>query len=228
VSASRRLYRRICHLVILLTPLCSPAAGLDCDPALGIYACHKIIPVEYEQPILKALSYFPELREVPIEFRIKKAYTPLATRPNFAALFKRKNHRTYIITISNHTIAKLQPLLFENLSFDEQVGIIGHELSHVVDFNNKNFFQTAANGLGHLSKKFLDRMEFNTDLLCIRHGLGKYLESYSMHVRGSMHVHNWRGVDFVNKENETHERYMNPGTIEKYTHELQQSSESIR
>jgi hypothetical protein len=48
------------------------------------------------------------------------------------------------------------------------------------------------------------------------HGLGKYLEAYSMHVRQTMHVHNWRGVDFVNEKNETHERYMNPDTIEKY------------
>jgi len=33
-----------------------------------------------------------------------------------------------------------------------------------------------------------------------------------------MHVHNWRGVDYVNKGNGNgeYERYMNPETIEKY------------
>ena len=59
-------------------------------------------------------------------------------------------------------------------------------------------------------------MEYHTDVICIQHGLGKYLEAYSVHVREAMHVHYWRGVDHVNEPNDSHERYMNPDTIEKY------------
>jgi len=177
---------------------------------------NKEIPAEFERPIITALSYFPELKDTHIIFRIKKAYTPLTTKPNFRSVFKRKAHRTYIITISNETTDTLTRLLFQNLSFEEQVGIMGHELSHVVDFDSKNFSQSVGNGIGHISKKYVDKMEFNTDRICIMHGLGKYLEAYSIQVRQTMHVHNWRGVDFVNEKNETHERYMNPDTIEKY------------
>ncbi len=184
--------------------------------SLSIYGHNKEIPEQFEKPILTALSYFPELREVHIIFRIKKQYTPLTTKPNFLGVFEPKGHRTYIVTISNETSDTLTRLLFQNLSFEEQVGIMGHELSHVVDFNSKTFAQSLASGAGHVSKKYLDKMEFNTDRICIEHGLGKYLEAYSTHVRQSMHVHNWRGVDFVNEKNETHERYMNPDTIEKY------------
>ena len=178
----------------------------------------KIIPEEYKKPIELALSFFPELKDVPIVFRIKKSYTPLTTKPDFESVFKRKNHRTYIITISDETIDTLSHLLFKNLNFEEQVGIIGHELSHVADFNSKNFFQTIANGIGHLSKKHLDKMEYNTDRICIKHGLGKYLLAYSEHVRNVMHVHTWRGVDFVYHNDQKHERYMNPDTIEKTMH----------
>jgi len=108
--------------------------------------------------------------------------------------------------------------MFQNLTFEQQVGVIGHELSHVVDFNSKNFFQTIGLGIGHLSKKYIDRMEFNTDRICIMHGLGSYLLANSRHVREVMHVNNWRGSDFVLKGNSggKYERYMNPGTIEKY------------
>lgn len=189
--------------------------GID---SLVQYGKNKEIPDQYKRPILTALSHFPELKNVHIVFRLKKAYAPLVTKPNFAGVFKRKDHRTYIITISNQTIDTLTRLLFKNLTFEEQVGVIGHELSHVVDFNSKNFPQTVANGFGHLSKKYIDRMEFNTDRICIIHGLGKYLEAYSMHVRETMHVHNWRGVDYINKGNGNghYERYMNPETIEKY------------
>ncbi len=183
----------------------------------------KEIPPQFEKPILTALSYFPELKNVHIVFRIKKAYSGFTTKPNFAGVFKRKDHRTYIITISNETIDTLRPLLLQNLTFEQQVGVIGHELSHVVDFNSKNFPQTIGVGIGHISKKYLDKMEFNTDRICIQHGLGKYLFAYSKHVRETMHVHNWRGSDYVNKGNGNgkYERYMNPDTIEKTMQEMQ-------
>jgi len=186
--------------------------------SLQQYAVNKKIPGEYQKPILTALSHFPELKNVHIVFRIKKQLTCLTTKPNFISVFKRKDHRTYFITISDKTIDTLKRLMFENLAFEEQVGVIGHELSHVVDFNSKNFIQTIGCGIGHLSKKYIDRMEFNTDRICIMHGLGPYLLVYSRHVRDVMHVHNWRGSDFVNKGNSNgrYERYMNPDTIEKY------------
>jgi hypothetical protein len=213
------LHTKIFSWMLILSPFMMQGADhTPFNPSIKKVGI-KEIPAQFEKPILKALSYFPELKDVSIIFRIKKAYTPLATRPAFTSLFKRKNHRTYIITISNETIDTLKRLLFQNLTLEEQVGVIGHELSHVVDFNSKNFTRSMATGFGHLSKKFLDRMEYNTDRICIEHGLGKYLEAYSLHVRQTMHVHNWRGVDYIFDNDQQHERYMNPETIEKVMHE---------
>lgn len=176
---------------------------------------NKEIPAAFAAPISEALSHYPELKNTKITWRIRHAYTPLATRPAFTSFFKRKDKRSYIITISDKTIDTLEHLLYKNLSYDEQVGIMGHELGHVVDFRNKNIIQSAGNLWGHLSKKYIDRMEYNTDMICIRHGLGKQLEKYSAYVRTKMHVRDWRGVDNVYNNDEKHERYMNPGTIEK-------------
>ncbi|MGC4036433.1 MAG: hypothetical protein QM764_10755 [Chitinophagaceae bacterium] len=181
------------------------------------YIANKTFPGEFSKPILKALSFFPELQNISIEFVIRKTYTPLSTSPSFSSMIKRKSKRTYIVTISDQSIDTLNHLLFKNLSFVEQVGVIGHELSHVVDFDHKNFFQSVRNAIGHLSKRYLDKMEYKTDMICIQHGLGKYLEAYSMHVRQSMHVQYWRGVDHVFEKNDHIERYMNPATIEKYS-----------
>ena len=215
MSANRQLYKPVFCLLIVIAPIMSQAAAID---SLQKFAVNKEIPEKYQRPILTALSHFPELKDVHIIFRIKKQYTPLTTKPDLASVFKRKNYRTYIITISNHTIDTLKRLLFQNLDFEEQLGVIGHELSHVVDFNSKNFPQTMGIGIGHFSKKYIDKMEYNTDRICIMHGLGQYLLAYSNHVRQTMHVHNWRGVDYVNKGNGNgqYERYMNPETIEKY------------
>lgn len=203
---------------MLLFILASFLSKAETD-TLNNFSINKEIPEQYRKPILTALSYFPELKDVHIIFRIKKQYTPLTTKPDLQSVFKRKDHRTYIITISNKTVDTLDHLLYRNLSFDEQVGVMGHELSHVADFNSKNFLQSVGVGIGHLSKNYLDRMEYNTDRICIKHGLGKYLLAYSEHVRASMHVHTWRGVDFVMHNDQKHERYMNPATIEKYMSE---------
>jgi len=215
MPATRQLYKPIFCLLIIIAPFSSKAAAID---SLQKFAVNKEIPEQYQKPILTALSHFPELKDVYIIFRIRKQYAPLTTKPGLPSVFKRKNYRTYIITISNQTIDTLRRLLFQNLTFEEQVGVIGHELSHVVDFNSKNFLQTISIGIGHLSKEYLDKMEFNTDRICVMHGLGQYLLAYSGHVRETMHVHNWRGVDYVNKGNGNgqYERYMNPETIEKY------------
>jgi hypothetical protein len=217
-------YKIFFFLQIIIFPFVSKAATTECIiDSVPEFGNKKEIPKQFEKPILTALSYFPELKNVHIVFKIKKARTGLATKPDFAGVFQRKDHRTYIITISNETIDTLKPLLLQNLTFEQQVGVIGHELSHVVDFNSKNFPQTIGVGISHVSKPYLDKMEYNTDRICIQHGLGKYLLAYSKHVREVMHVHNWRGSDYVNKGNGNgkYERYMNPDTIEKTMKEME-------
>jgi len=207
-------------LLFLLKTLNAQQDTLSIHPyiadSLLKYSYKKIIPEEYKLPILTALSHFPELKNLSVNIRIKQAYTPLSTKPDFRSMFKRKAKRTYIITISNRTIDTLSHLLYKNLNLEERTGIIGHELSHVADFDSKNFFQSLRSAIGHISKRYLDRMEFKTDSICINHGLGKYLEAYSLHVRASMHVHYWRGVDHVFEKDDHIERYMNPSTIERY------------
>lgn len=94
---------------------------------------------------------------------------------------------------------------------------MGHELSHVLDFKSKNRLKSMGNLKGHFSARFIDKMEYNTDLICIKHGLGEQLEAYSKHLRISMNVQNWRGVDYVLNNDGEHERYMNPSTIKSFT-----------
>jgi hypothetical protein len=96
------------------------------------------------------------------------------------------------------------------------VGIIGHELAHVADFSNDSFAESVGKAVGHLSAGYMDRMEFNTDRICIEHGLGANLEQWSSYIRSTMHTVYWRGADYANCGDQHHERYMNPSTIKKY------------
>jgi hypothetical protein len=188
----------------------------DSTEFLQQFTYRKEIPKEIEHPVLEALSHYPELRDVRIKFIIKEQYATLTTRPTMESMLMPEGHREYVITISKKTIPKLTPLLFQNLPAGAQVGIIGHELAHVVDFSSNSLAQDVKKVVGHLSAAYMDNMEFNTDRICIEHGLGAYLEQWSSYIRSTMHTVYWRGADYVNKGDEHYERYMNPSTIEKY------------
>ncbi len=175
---------------------------------------HKQIPAIYRKQILIALSHFPELKKTHIRIRVKHAYSPLKTTFTRGSPFTLFISRKFIITISDSSIDLLEPILYKNLDFNAQVGVIGHEISHITDFSSKGFFGLVIMGLGFMSSHHIDRLEYRTDSICIAHGLGYYLLAWSRFVRNALHSKNYDGADNIKKPM-NHERYMNPPTIIK-------------
>ncbi|NCO62393.1 MAG: hypothetical protein GW839_02325 [Flavobacteriales bacterium] len=174
---------------------------------------HKLLIADYEKPMLIALSYFPELKPVKIKFRLKKRATPLATRPSLFSMLRSAKKRTYVITISKKSTTYIDTITFKNLRFDAQIGVLGHELSHVSDYLNKGFGKMLTVGKNELFCPILvDKAEYQTDLSCINHGLGYQLLDWSINVRENLQRPNWLGAVNLDK-NENSERYMNPETI---------------
>jgi len=172
---------------------------------------NKKLPIGFEKQALIALSFFPELKEVAVEFEVKKDMTPLATMPSFWSIFKKPSNRTYIITISNKTTDLFSPILLKNLSYDAQIGVLGHELSHVSDFQHYNFWDFVVHAIRYtFSQPYGDKFEFNTDYICIEHGLGYQLRAWSSDCQQL-------DKNKIMKEfniKEWNERYMYPRTID--------------
>lgn len=184
------------------------------------FSANKIIPLVYETQILITLSYFPELKNTAIEFRLKKTNTPLSSRPKFLGLLQSAKTRKYIITISESSNSKLEPILLKNLNFNAQIGVLGHELSHVSDYMTKGFSKMTNLLLIEIfSKRQVDLFERNTDLICINHGLGYQLLDWSSSVRQNLKIDNWRGANNI-KFKSKKERYLNPETIIQYIHSI--------
>jgi len=176
----------------------------------------KQIPAEYRIQILTALRYYPELKNAPIRFKIESSCcAPLTTTPKLTSIFKRKHKRSFVITIRNLRNKELQPILFKNLDFNAQIGVIGHELGHVTDFNRQSSLRLIVNGIRHISPKYIDQFEYSTDSICIAHGLGHQLLSWSVYVRKSLYRKNWLGAGDADETTSSRERYMNPSTIRK-------------
>jgi hypothetical protein len=179
------------------------------------YGGKKTLPPACALQALIALSYFPELKNTEISIVIKKTRSPLSTKPKFPNLMRKGSKRKFQITISDSSVLKLQPILFKQMDFNAQVGVIGHELSHASDFSKRSFWSLTASGLGHLSSKYIDRFEYRTDSICVAHGLGFQLLGWSRFVRKTLHSENYDGSDNIDMPVMDHERYMNPATILK-------------
>jgi len=189
-------------------------AGFSATDSLRLlreFGNNKTLPRGFELQSLIALSYFPELKNTRIEFRVKPAYSLLQTRPVAHGIFSRKT-RHYTITISDSSYWKLEPIRLDPMNFNAQVGVLGHELSHVADFSRRSLVGLVASGIGHLSSRYIDHFEFRTDSICLAHGLGYQLLAWSIFVRSMLHTDNYDGADNIDKPM-MHERYMNPSTI---------------
>src|SRR5699024_4588239 len=63
---------------------------------------HKVIPENIRAQAIKALSFYPELKEVPITFKFKDNIkkSTMQAQPKFSGILKRRNNRGYYILIS--------------------------------------------------------------------------------------------------------------------------------
>lgn len=153
----------------------SRPTGNQIDSLLGIHGSNKKFVDEYLDPTLIALSYFPELQDVPIIFKYSKESTTMAARPIAITVFGKTRYR---ISINNQPDFK--GILLDDVPFNAQIGIIAHELSHIIDYESRNFW-----GIMGITFRFLDNkrkplFEKEIDKSTIERGLGWQLFDWAM------------------------------------------------
>src|SRR5687767_12837544 len=111
----------------------------DAGQEYSIFSHNKQIPAAIEKNVLKALSFYPELKNTTINFIFKKNIKSsiMQAQPVFTALLKRRKHRSYRINISAQfkLLHSVMPIL--QIPDDVMVGWIGHELGHILDYENR-------------------------------------------------------------------------------------------
>jgi hypothetical protein len=168
--------------VFILCTVFAYANVIDISDLRNTYGKNKNIPEEYELQCLIALSYFPELKDVPIEFRFKDIHTTMSARPKFRSVFKSSSQREYLITINNKPREE-KGVLLDELSFNAQIGIMAHELAHLVDYSKKSSARLLLCGTYYItSEYFHQNLERKTDLIVIERGLGLQLFDFSDYV----------------------------------------------
>ena len=130
---------------------------------------NKTIPKEFEVQTFIALSYYPELKDSHIEFIRTNIKTTMACRPTTRSLIRRYN-REYTITIDNDD--EREGVILDDVPFNAQIGVIGHELAHIIDYENKGTGGIAKLGVNYATGNYPPEFEKSIDKLTIQRGLG--------------------------------------------------------
>jgi hypothetical protein len=147
-----------------------------------VLLAYKQIVEDYEASILAALMYYPDLKATNIQFRSSRITTSMAALPKGGNLFRKRQNRKYAILINNKVNSNRAPLISE-VPFVAQVGVIGHELAHIVDYKTKSNIRLMYEGLAYyFNSSFKRKLEHKIDRIAIHRGLGEGIIAFRIYI----------------------------------------------
>jgi hypothetical protein len=181
------------------------------------WGANKTMPASLEKQIFFALSYFPEFKNTRIQFKLEKDDNGIiSTRPTWGSVFRRSAKRTYIVVMADSSAARGSFPIFSNAPANGQVGILCHELCHVLYFRRHTGVGLIGLGINHISKKYMDGFENRTDSVDIERGLGWQLIAWNVYLRKAFGSKHPEGEPSPFDAPAKRERYMRPATIRKF------------
>ncbi|NAY91737.1 hypothetical protein GTQ34_07400 [Muricauda sp. JGD-17] len=136
------------------------------------------VPESIKDEVAAALDYFPELENIPIEFKFKKKIkkSVMMAQPSFGSLFRSRKNRGYVVLISKSFKITGKKFKTVNVPKDVLIGWIGHELGHVMDYQQKGNLELIGFGVRYiLLKEHVRKAERTADLEAVRHGMAEYI-----------------------------------------------------
>ncbi|MGS2726253.1 hypothetical protein ACU8DI_06550 [Psychroserpens sp. BH13MA-6] len=136
------------------------------------------IPQSIEQEVVKALTYYPELDSTIIKIKFKKHIkkSTMQARPTFGSFFRSKKKRRYIILISESFKISDKEFKTKNIPSDILIGWIGHELGHIMDYQDRSNLNLIWFGINYLlSDNHIVEAERAADTFAVAHGMEDYI-----------------------------------------------------
>lgn len=140
------------------------------------FGINKTIPVDIEKFCLVALSKYPALKDVTIIFRYRNISTTMSALPKGIRLNRDK--RKYVINI-NKRPSKKGTARFSLLSTNAKIGLIAHELGHILYYTNRSNIQLVWDGLRYMIPRHHREIEYLADEAAIAAGFGLQLYEFN-------------------------------------------------
>lgn len=139
---------------------------------------NKQIPAVIENNILKALSFYPELKNTAISFIFKASIktSVMQAQPVFATLLGKRKNRRYRINISKQFRLIHSQMPIEQIPDDVMIGWIGHELGHILDYEGRSNTGMIRFGYRYyFHSSYVKQAEMVADSLAVERGMGNYI-----------------------------------------------------
>lgn len=136
------------------------------------------IPDRISEEAGEALSHYPELEQIPIEFRFKKKIRKsfMQAQPFFPSLLRKREDRKYLIFISDKIEIEGQSFSIDEMDSRVLIGWLGHELGHIMDYQCHSNIGLMVFGMRYLfQQSFLKKAERTADRMAIQHGMYEYI-----------------------------------------------------
>ncbi|SEL95831.1 hypothetical protein SAMN04487910_3716 [Aquimarina amphilecti] len=139
---------------------------------------NKVIPEIIINEAGTALSYYPELDEVSIEFKFRSSLNKsfMKAQPKLSSLFKSKNKRSYVVLMSEIFSIDGFNLNIKDIPENVLIGWLGHELGHIMDYERRSTLNLIFFGIKYLiSPKYIRKAERIADTYAITHSMKDYI-----------------------------------------------------
>ncbi|WP_010521488.1 hypothetical protein [Aquimarina agarivorans] len=139
---------------------------------------NKTIPTEILAEAKTALSFYPSLKNTPIEFVIKPSMKKsfMKAQPKFSTLLKPTYKRAYLIFINESFTLEDKKLDLKDIPSDVLVGWLGHELGHVMDYKERSTLNLLWFGIRYyFSGNYIRKAERIADSYAVSHQMTDYI-----------------------------------------------------
>lgn len=135
-------------------------------------------PKTISEEVRIALSYYPDLKDIPIEFKFKEHIkkSTMQAQPMFASFFKSRKKRSYVVLISKNIKISNKEFRTKDIPRTVMIGWLGHELGHIVDYQSRDNLNLVGFGLQYLfSVDYIKHAERTADSVAVDRGMGEYI-----------------------------------------------------
>ena len=164
-------------LVFMMLSQVIPANGQD-DQELLQFGQNKQIPAVIEKTVLKALSFYPELKNTRISFIFKTNIrsSVMQAQPVFLSLLGKRKNRRYRINISQQFKLISSQMPIQQIPDEVMAGWIGHELGHILDYEGRSNVGMVSFGYRYyFFPNYVKRAEMVADSFAVERGMGDYI-----------------------------------------------------
>lgn len=200
---------------------CSPKISMKSEKSI---IQNKTIPADILEEAKIALSFYPELKDTPIEFKfkdnIKKSF--MQAQPQIPTLFHGKKNRRYYIFMSKKVKIEDEYFSVKEVPQEVLIGWLGHELGHIVDYKERSAFGLMFFGFRYISSRaYIQEAERIADTYAVHHGMGKYILATKDFILNHSHL----SEEYKNRIKRL---YLSPDEINVLVNEMEEKGEEKR